>query len=333
LEFGNHLKNLLYLYDCIIVPGLGGFVARYYPARLDGLRRKVKPPTKEFFFDDSLVKDGDILVSFISRVKGIEMIEARQIVERFASETKDIVKQGDRAELPGLGWFYKGAKGRIQFEFELVNNFHPETAGLPELNLPEFHKSEKTVMSETTEENTPVAKKPTPLRHLAWMVPLIIFASALVWIAGNWDSVKKQKFVSDILYKIQSGKGARQNLPPTITLGVPDSASLVEQAIDTISSMKNALIPGSGKEKNIATDKYANCSRFYIIAGSFKRMKNADELSKQLTLEGYKTEILSSADGMYRVSVMVFMNRPQALKILDKIKAEGKLRNVWLLSI
>jgi hypothetical protein len=331
LEFGNNIKNLLYLYDCIIIPGLGGFVARYYPARVDGLRRKLKPPCKEFSFDDSLVKGGEIVISFIARVRGIEDAEARTIVERFALETRAIVQQGDKAELPGLGWFIKGPKGKIHFEFDMVNNFHPETAGLPELNLPEFNKSEKIMMTEVPEPLPPVNRR-SPIRQLAWLVPILLLLAAGTYVYFNWEVVKKQPIVAGFLDKLSSGADA-SDLQPNILMGLPDSASTVENAIDTISSIKNALSPGTEGQQAISKDPYANCTRFYLIAGSFKRMKNAQELSKKLSAQGFKTEVLTSTDGMYRVSIKVFTRRPEALDALGKIKAEGKIENVWLLSI
>jgi hypothetical protein len=331
LEFGNNIKNLLYLYDCIIIPGLGGFVARYYPARVDGLRRKLKPPCKEFTFDDSMVKGGEIVISFIARVRGIEEAEARTIVERFALETRAIVQQGDKAELPGLGWFIKGPKGKIHFEFDMVNNFHPETAGLPELNLPEFNKSDKTVMAEISEPLTQ-SKQRSKLRHLAWMIPVLLLLAAGIYGYLNWEKVKKQPVLAGLLDKLGSGADD-YDLQPNIVMGLPDSASAVDNTIDSINSLKHALKPGTESPQTISIDRYANCTRFYLIAGSFKRMKNAQELSKKLSTQGFKTEILTSSDGMYRVSIKVFTKRPEALEALGKMKAEGKIEQVWLLSI
>jgi hypothetical protein len=331
LEFGNNIKNLLYLYDCIIIPGLGGFVARYYPARVDGLRRKLKPPCKEFSFDDSLVKGGEVVISFIARVRGIEESEARTIVERFALETRAIVQQGDKAELPGLGWFIKGPKGKIHFEFDMVNNFHPETAGLPELNLPEFNKSDKTVM-EVVPEPLTRKKQPGRIRHIAWLVPLLLLLAAGIYGYLNWEKVKKQPVVAGLLEKLGSGADD-YSLQPNIVMGLPDSASAVDNAIDTINSLKNALNPGTEEPQILSKDPYANCTRFYLIAGSFKRMKNAQDLSKKLSSQGFRTEILTSTDGMYRVSIKVFTRRTEALEALGKIKAEGKIGQVWLLSI
>ncbi|MFN8205852.1 MAG: SPOR domain-containing protein [Bacteroidales bacterium] len=331
MEFGNNIKNLLYLYDCIIIPGLGGFVARYYPARVDGLRRKLKPPCKEFSFDDSLVKGGEIVISFIARVRGIEESQARTIVERFALETRAIVQQGDKAELPGLGWFIKGPKGKIHFEFDMVNNFHPETAGLPELNLPEFNKSDKTVMAEVSEPFTQ-EKHHSRLRQLAWLVPLLLLLAAGTYGYLKRDTIKNLPWVTGVLEKF-SPAADDSDLQPGIVMGLPDSASAVDNAIDTISKLKNALNPATDGSQLTNKDPYANCTRFYLIAGSFKRMKNAQELSKKLSAQGFTTEILNSTDGMYRVSVKVFTRRTEALDALGKMKAEGKIGQVWLLSI
>ena len=45
-NISKHIFELLYEHDCVIIPNFGGFVANYFPARLDELNNRVFPPSK-----------------------------------------------------------------------------------------------------------------------------------------------------------------------------------------------------------------------------------------------------------------------------------------------
>ena len=54
LELVRHIEYLLTEHDCVLVPGLGGFVLQYVPARFSEDRKSIQPPGKQITFNSSL---------------------------------------------------------------------------------------------------------------------------------------------------------------------------------------------------------------------------------------------------------------------------------------
>jgi len=326
LEFTDHLISLFYRHDCIIIPGLGGFKAKYLPAGVDKKQGIVKPPVKSFYFDDRMVKDNGLMAGFIASSWNIPKDEAHSMLIKFSEETRKIVLGGNRAEVPGLGYFYLTVDERIDFHFTIENNFNPETAGQEVAGLPKVQMKETDKHEMMKEEPHPVSGKKSPARFL---VPLFALLALIVVIVVYIPSVSDQPLVGNILKKLGLSSGSiPADIHPPVVIGSGEKAEAGKP--DTVSPVKE--MPGSGSSLS-ESSKESSVIKYYLIAGSFKDMKNAEQLSSKLTLEGYRTEILSTPDGWHRVSVMLFTSRDQALKALNELKSSGKLPSVWLLSI
>lgn len=73
-------------------------------------------------------------------------------------------------------------------------------------------------------------------------------------------------------------------------------------------------------------------NRYFIIAGSFRNLGNATDLSDQLKAAGYPAEIILTENRMYRVSVQSFATKQEALNALPALKSGEGLGNAWLLT-
>lgn len=326
MEFTDHLISLFYRYDCIIIPGLGGFKAEYIPARIDKKQGIVKPPVKSFYFDDRMVKDNGLMAGLVASSWNIPEDEAHDRLIKFAEETRKIVLGGNRAEVPGLGYFYLTVDERIDFHFSIENNFNPETVGEKITGLPKAAVKETEKNESMKEEPKPVYRNKSPARFL---VPLFALLALIVVIVVYIPSVSNQPLVGNFLKKLGiSSQTGTNDIRPPVVIGSGEKA--VAGKPDTVSPVRD--MPESKSSLSEGT-KESSAARYYLIAGSFKDIKNAEQLSSKLTLEGYKTEILSTPDGWHRVSIMWFSKRDQALKALNEMRSSGKLSSVWLLSI
>ena len=51
MDITKYIKELLFLHDCVILPGFGGFVANYKSAKIDEIRNVFFPPSKDIGFN------------------------------------------------------------------------------------------------------------------------------------------------------------------------------------------------------------------------------------------------------------------------------------------
>lgn len=70
---------------------------------------------------------------------------------------------------------------------------------------------------------------------------------------------------------------------------------------------------------------------FFLIVGSFSIRENAEKLHEQLLKKNYQSNIISSDNGMYRVSIESFANKDEAIIMLNDMRQKSK-EKVWLLS-
>ena len=114
-DYVKDIERLLYLHDCVVVPGFGGFVCRYVPARAEGRGGRVLPPRREVVFNARLREDDGLLAGRVARREGVSHEQARRRVEIFARGTLEQLYAGKRVEFGGIGWFAMEGRYRLVF--------------------------------------------------------------------------------------------------------------------------------------------------------------------------------------------------------------------------
>lgn len=77
-----HIEYLLLRHDCVIVPGLGAFIATYVPARIDMENGSLLPPSRSVVFNQAVSTDDGLLANSIARKFNLSFEEARQVMFR-----------------------------------------------------------------------------------------------------------------------------------------------------------------------------------------------------------------------------------------------------------
>jgi hypothetical protein len=61
------IRELLMSHDCVVVPGFGGFLANYSPARVDKASSTLHPPRKVLSFNKNLVHNDGLLIGVMAK--------------------------------------------------------------------------------------------------------------------------------------------------------------------------------------------------------------------------------------------------------------------------
>ena len=86
IELAQHIEALLLENDCVIVPGLGGFVAHYASATRVKEENIFLPPTRIIGFNPQLKMNDGLLVQSYMSVYGTNFSDATKMVERKVDE-------------------------------------------------------------------------------------------------------------------------------------------------------------------------------------------------------------------------------------------------------
>lgn len=110
-----HIEYLLLSHDCVIVPGLGAFIAIMHPAKFDFEKRLITPPGRSVMFNHAVSSDDGLLANSYVRKHDITFEEARQIILKETSLLKEQLNKDKEITTGNLGTLRIGEEGNMIF--------------------------------------------------------------------------------------------------------------------------------------------------------------------------------------------------------------------------
>ncbi|HUX57711.1 MAG TPA: SPOR domain-containing protein [Bacteroidales bacterium] len=316
MDITAHIRELLFGHDCVIVPGFGGLLGNYAPARIDKSTSTFFPPVKQISFNRNLNQNDGLLIGRISGSSGINYGDARHLVEEFVDELRKKLGRGEKVVFDHIGSFINNQEGNVQFEPDMSANYHLDSYGLESFQcLPlEGYDVRKRIIRHIG--NDPI--KQTSIRKILWRAAVIIpFLSILVFVSLKTDLFKA---------KIESA-----TLSPLVTAEFEHNKNAVDEGIkDVLNKIGENVVPIS--EERVAPEVIvpviSEVNSYCLITGSFKSHKNAVSQADMLKAEGFTPEIIGASNGFYRVSAMGCSDLNSAMIRKDSISK--KYPGTWV---
>ena len=152
MEIDKYIQELLYDYDCVILPQLGGFVTNYRPASADENSGIIHPPGKDILFNKNLTKSDGLLEKAVADGAKITFEDAgivlRDITEKYWAK----LNGGAKVKFNRIGVLYIDDHKNLRFEPAANENFLKTAYGFESFTLPARVKPEVI----TEEVETPV---------------------------------------------------------------------------------------------------------------------------------------------------------------------------------
>lgn len=130
MELERHIEVLLLSNDCVIVPGLGGFVAHHVQASYDERDHSFIPPTRTLGFNPQLVINDSLLVQSYIDTFDISYPEALNRIEQEVKAIKGHLSEKGEYEFHGLGQLAYNAEGNLLFQPYSSGILSPNLYGL-----------------------------------------------------------------------------------------------------------------------------------------------------------------------------------------------------------
>ena len=130
MEIRNCIAELLSEHDCVIIPGFGGFIGNYAPARIDPVHHTFHPPSKQLLFNVNLRHNDGLLATRVSKELSISYADGCMMVDDFAEECLKSLNLGESLHFSRVGRLFAGTEGNIQFEQHQTANLLPDSFGL-----------------------------------------------------------------------------------------------------------------------------------------------------------------------------------------------------------
>jgi nucleoid DNA-binding protein len=307
------VSELLAQYDCVIVPGLGGFVATQTSASIDTLMSTINPPTKKISFNSQLSASDGLLVNHLSNSSGLSFNEIDTLVKYSVIEFKQQLQSGNTIHVPAIGKLQHNENQKIIFTPSIATNLLPESFGLKQVSLP-LPKKQKVVIDEAAVEllvaesepvniQVPDIKKRTNKAAFALVMVMIaiLFVGQVLFTNAQKDNLTTQQLsFGDISALLNFNK----KQPATAI--VPSFEIQRSFQLSSPVSNNNSGITPAIKEHITKVASAADLEKgYYIIAGSFKSFDNANVVRKNFTKKGFEAKIIPTENNYYRVGIYV----------------------------
>lgn len=160
IQIDRHIEILLLDNDCVIVPGLGGFMAHHVSARYYDDTRSYVPPLRQLGFNAQLTINDSLLAQSYIEAYDISYPEAVRRIAAEVTELKQKLQNEGFCELNDIGTLRQDIDGRLEFVPCDAGILSPALYGLDSVDI--------KPLADTVETAIPVTgQKPTPVAHLA----------------------------------------------------------------------------------------------------------------------------------------------------------------------
>ncbi len=306
MKLSTYISDLLYRYECVIVPGFGGFVTNNKSAIISSHSNTFYPPHKLITYNSHLKNNDGLLANYIASVDKMPFEHAMNFIKFEVNQWKEELKDADLF-LEKIGKLSLDKNNAIIFEPQTDVNYLTTAYGLSTLVSPQIKREVYIKQVEELEEKAPILvfeqAKETPnyLKYAA----IFLLGLSVLGFGGNEiykDYSNKQQIVADQKQKKQ------------LDTKIQQATFIVSEALPSVSL-------------NVSLDK----KPYHVIAGAFRYPENAVRKVNQLIEKGYKARILGVNQwGLTQVSFDSYDSRENAINNLYRLK-KTESEDVWLL--
>ena len=291
----DHIKELLFRHDCVIIPNFGGLVSNPVSSKINTVSGTIFPPSKLIVFNKNLSINDGLLINHISKKEKISVDDSKNVVFDFSKKITDSLITERSMRLNNIGLFTLGSEDNIIFHQDIANNFDLNSFGFESFQIQKKTKTKKII--DINQSNT---TKKISYKAAAVLIPLILLSLTNILLDTSTSNINIQK--SDLNF-FKKSKVPKLNV----------AEKKIEKEIEKI--------------ETIAIPKIKN---YHVIAGAFIEKSNAEKLNNSLIESKFNSEILLSENGYHRVSYNSFESKENAIIELEKLKRINK--SAWILT-
>ncbi len=323
-----HIRQLLVLHDCVIIPGFGGFVANYQPAEINFAQNSFSPPSKKIGFNQNLSENDGLLIGHISARQEVGYVEARRVVTDFVKQVRDRLEKGKAYHFEEIGKFQYDRQKNLQFEPDNTFNYLVDSFGLSRFtaNPVEAYDVRKKIRKFRDQPPSERKGMNKVVKRVLIAVPILV-ALALIPLKTHYlDNLNIDLSSFEFLKKTDT-------VAEPVKSPEPPAASYEEAVSRTETPAEEPAVAEVNQpaEESVATPAPVEQARYLVIAGSFRNLQNAENLRSRLESSGFASEIHEAGNGLYRVSMAAFSDYDKAMTELDRLRKTPGRQSVWLL--
>ena len=307
-----YTTKLIAQHNCVIIPGLGAFLAHNVPASYNAEDGIFMPPHRKLGFNPQVRIDDALLLSEYIDEQQLSYDEAAKRMRNDVSALRHTLSQKGCARMGELGTFNMNVKGEISFIPDPNGIDDPYNFGLEPLLMPLLADCEKKEI---------VIKRHTFRKYVSIAAAIIVGLFLVIPIGNS-------------LYEpsMQAGIPVMKSKTATVASDatVHESVAPVQQATaatNTVAESKTAtadIAPQSTvaatTDNSMAKAVAEDAPVFSIIVASSPNEANAQLAISELSAKMQAEYSVVKASGRYRIAHSTYSSNAEAMSALTQIK-------------
>ncbi|MBO4719185.1 MAG: SPOR domain-containing protein [Prevotella sp.] len=357
IELDRHIEILLLSNDCVIVPGLGGFMAHHADARYDEEDHTFLPPLRTLGYNPQLTMNDSLLVQSYVEAYDMSYPEALRRIEDEVNELKQHLENEGRYDLNDIGVLSVNEDGKYIFSPCEAGILTPQFYGLSSFEmapLDELKRQQKApvpvveIAAEPAEpadtlETTDVTETETIEEEeeeraivikMSWVRNAVAVAAAVLAfflmttpVTNSENSHQSMGNLNNSILVGMMPKDSNMKKVDMSKIDAPkpvvkkDSVAPVKEATKTVTKTDTASV--------IASQELRYC----IVLASYISKKNANAFVEELQQKGYAEARVYIRNNVTRVIYGNFKTVNEAYNKLNSIQKRKGLEEAWVLKV
>ena len=338
-ELSRHIEILLLDNDCVIVPGLGGFVAHHVPAEY--VEHVFMPPCRTIGFNPQLKHNDYLLAQSFVEAYDISTPEAIRRIEKEVEEIRQLISIEGQCDFDGIGTLRLDAGEKITFSPCKAGLLTPSLYALSSFAIEELTQQTTNAEYLADEDTCPVQERHSAIiarmsaiKKAAAAILILVLFTLSILPAGKGSTGIEQSSVVNASYF--TTKQTRQSPLAKQATVVKTQPAQEENAPDN--EVMQAKAQGNetlGRESRQDGEAATPVTPAYTIVMASKiTEKGAEDYVMNLRASGYdKAEQYGSGSSL-RVIYGRYATEQQAVQELRSLReTDEAFKDCWTMKI
>jgi hypothetical protein len=297
MQLSQYISELLYRYECVVVPGLGAFLTHKVSAEIDAQAQVFSPPKKRLSFNEQLQQNDGVLANHIATSEKVSYENALAKIAKQVAEIQQSLKQNETVSIKYVGDLSRRKTGTLEFEPSYHLNYMTAAFGLSQFVSPEVKRDFPLKSAGAKEkEKTLILVSRKRLTNA-----VIKYAAVAVILFGLGGFMVSNAYIQHI---------EKENI-----VAQEKARIALDNQIQEATFLVNTPLPA------ITIDIEKPSGNYHIVAGAFRVKANSERKLRQLKRLGFNARLIGqNRFGLHQVVFESYKERRAAERALYNIK-------------
>ncbi|MDR0895854.1 MAG: SPOR domain-containing protein [Prevotellaceae bacterium] len=318
IELAQHIEALLLDNDCVILPGVGGFITHHTPAARVKGTSTILPPTRLIGFNPQLTMNDGLLTQSYMSVYHTNYSDASRRVERSIKRLIATLHKEGSIHLPHIGEVHYDIHNAYSFTAYDDKITTPDLYGLDSFEIP-LLKEKSMLRLPAAEHNHANHFIEIKLNRTYLYRTAAVAAVALFLIFLPTPPTGRQ---------LPTHEYSARLLPEELLKQIEtESLSITPVVVRPQTSPPATPVEAvSAQPQTVEQPK-----PYHIIIASMGNTRDAEAMVSALASEGFADARAIGGNGKVRVAIQSYITRQEAYQALTDIRKNERFRNAWVL--